>query len=393
MKEELALFGGEKTARDPFPPWPQFAEKALTDALEPLRTGRVGSWSGGRGRELETRWAKWAGSAHAVCCASGTAALHVSLLALGVTDGEVIVPSHTFASTVLAVVHAGAEPVFCDTTEDGTLDARGVEQLITPRTKAILAVHLYGTVCAMDRIGEIARRRNLSVVEDCAQCVGGELKGKKAGTLGDAGCFSFSQGKHVCAGEGGMIVCDDEGTAAACRSLCDYGREQTEAGADGEAPAHVRAGFNYRLTEMQATIALAELERLDTWNLPRRRGYAKVYDHAFSQLYGVRSIPLSSAERRNAYWKYPLQLDLGKLVCDGKEFRRALAAEGIPECGAPGPEAYEEPALSKWARGRCETAEVLRERTVLLGLSPSWEKSHIETCVAAVKKVLRVYRR
>jgi len=393
MKEELALFGGEKTARDPFPPWPQFAQKTFTEALEPLRTGKVGYWPGGRGRELEGSWARWVGARHAVCCSSGTAALHVSLLALGVTEGEVILPSHTFASTALAVVHAGAEPVFCDAAEDGTLDPRGIEALITPRTRAIVAVPLYGTVCAMDRITEIARRHGLRVIEDCAQCVGGELKGKKAGTLGDAGCFSFSQGKHVSVGEGGMIVCDDRETAMACRSFCDYGREQGDADADAMAPAHVRAGFNYRMTEIQAAIGLSEMERIDTWNLPRRRGYAKIYDHAFSQLPGVRCVPFNSAERRNAYWKYPLQLELAKLACDGEEVRKALAAEGIPECGMPMPEAYEEPALRKWARGRCPNAEALRARTVLLGLSPSWEKSHIETCVTAVKKVLRVFRR
>ena len=391
MREELALFGGEKTACDPFPPWPQFAQKTFNEALEPLRTGRVGYWPGGRGRELEKCWAAWVGARHAVCCSSGTAALHVSLVALGITEGEVILPSHTFASTALAVVHAGAEPVFCDAADDGTLDPRLIESLLTPRTRAIVAVHLFGTVCAMERIVEIARRRALRVIEDCAQCAGGELKGKKAGTLGDVGCFSFSQGKHVSLGEGGMIVCDDEETAMACRSLCDYGREQRDA--DTTAPAHVRAGFNYRMTEVQAAIGLSELERIDTWNLPRRRGYAKIYDHAFSQLTGVKSVPFNSAERQNAYWKYPLQLDLARLACDGQEVRKAVAAEGIPECGMPMPEAYEEPALRKWGRGRCPNAEALRARTVLLGLSPSWEKSHIETCITAVKKVLRVFRR
>jgi dTDP-4-amino-4,6-dideoxygalactose transaminase len=304
----------------------------------------------------------------------------------------VIVPSHTFASTALAVVHAGAAPVFGDVGEDGTLNPRGIEPLITSRTRAIVTVHLYGTVCAVDRIGEIARRRGLRIVEDCAQCVGGELKGKKVGTLGDMGCFSFSQGKHVCAGEGGMIVCEGDEIAKSCRSLCDYGREPEGPGAEGPG-LHAVAGFNYRMTEIQAAIALSEMERLDTWNLPRRRGYAKIYDHAFSQLPGVRSIPFNSPERRNAYWKYPLQVDLGRLACNGDELRRALTAEGIPECGALPPEAYEEPALRLWARGRCETAEALRERTILLGLFPSWEKSHIETCITAVKKVLRVYRR
>jgi dTDP-4-amino-4,6-dideoxygalactose transaminase len=400
MREELALFGGNKTAQDSFPSWPQFAQRTFTEALEPLRSGRMGYWPGGRGRELERRWAQWVGTSHAVCCSSGTAALHVSLLALGVTGGEVIVPSHTFASTVLAIVHAGAEPVFCDVCDDGTLDLREIEPLMTPRTRAIVAVHLYGTVCAMDRIGEMARRRNVPVVEDCAQCVGGELNGRKAGTLSHAGCFSFSQGKHLCVGEGGMVVCNDDATASACRSLCDYGRKADDSGIDAAEPAggtfaqpHVKVGFNYRMSEIQAAIALVEMERLDTWNLPRRRGYAKIYDHAFSQLYGVLRVPFNSPERRNAYWKYPLQLDLGKLVCSADEFRRALAAEGIPECGAPPPEVYREPALLSWAQGPCETAEALRERTVLLGLFPSWEKSHIETCITAVKKVLRVFRR
>ena len=136
----------------------------------------------------------------------------------------------------------------------------------------------------MDRILQAARRRGLSVIEDCAQCAGGEYHGKKAGTIGDAGCFSFSQGKHVSTGgEGGMVVTALPEAARACRSLRDYGREQ-----DGPGPAsHVRAGFNYRLSEMQAIVGLNELARLDSWNLSRRIGFASIYDHAFSQLPGV----------------------------------------------------------------------------------------------------------
>ena len=396
MREELALFGGEKTAHEPFPPWPQFAEKTIADAVEPLRSGRVGYWSGSRGREFETRWAQWIGTGHAVCCASGTSALHIALLSLGIGSGdEVIVPSHTFASTSLAVVHAGAAPVYCDTTEDGTIDPRGIEPLVTSRTKAVVAVHLYGTVCVMDRILEAAGRHDLPVVEDCAQCVGGEFKGGKVGSIGRVGCFSFSQGKHLCTGgEGGMVVTNDDMVARVCGSLRDYGREQDDGGpAEGGAAAHVRVGYNYHMSEVQAAIGLGELDRMDSWNLPRRRGHAKAYDHALCQLYGVKAVPFSSTERWNAYWKYPLQLDLSKLACGGEELRRALAAEGIPECGLQWPESYDEPALRPWARGRCPTAEALRLRTVVLGLSPSWEKTHIDLCISAVKKVLRVYKR
>jgi dTDP-4-amino-4,6-dideoxygalactose transaminase len=265
-----------------------------------------------------------------------------------------------------------------------------LEALVTDRTRAIIVVHLYGVVCAMDRILDVARRRGLAVLEDCAQSVGGEFRGRKAGTLGDAGCFSFSEGKHVSTGgEGGMVVTDDEKLAHACQSLRDYGREQ----GPEEKAAHVRVGFNYRLTEIQSIIGLGELDRLDTWNLPRRFGFAKIYDHALSQLYGVRAVPLNTPDRRNAYWKYPLQLDLEKLTCGVDEIQSALVAEGLPDCGGRWPESYEEPVFAGRAQVRCPGAEALQRMTVVLGLPPSWERAHVELCIGAVRKVLRAYRR
>lgn len=392
MREELALFGGPKTASEPFPQWPQFAERSLTDVAEPLRTGRVGYWTGTKGREFETQWAAWAGAAHAVSCSSGTAALHLALVGLGIGQGdEVIVPSHTFISTSLAVMQAGATPVFCDVCEDQTLDARGIDALIGARTKAVIVVHLFGIVASMGRILDAARGRGLAVIEDCAQCIGGEFKSRRAGTLGNAGCFSFSQTKHLStAGEGGMVVTDDEKLAQACRSLRDYGRE---AGEDDRAEGHARAGFNYRLTEIQSIVGLNELTRLDTWNLPRRRGFARIYDHAFGQLYGVKALPLTTTDRSNAYWKYPLQLDHQKLACSCEELRAALAAEGIPECGGRWRQSYEEPVFVGRPAARCLTAEALRDRTVVLGLPPTWERSHVELCISAVRKVLRVFKR
>jgi dTDP-4-amino-4,6-dideoxygalactose transaminase len=391
MREELALHGGEKTATEPFPPWPLFAERTLSDVLEPLRTGKVASWSGTRGVEFEALWTEWVGAPHAVACSSGTAALHMALLALGVQPGdEVLVPSHTFLSTSLAVLHARATPVFSDVHDDQTLDPRTIEQHVTPRTKALVAVHLFGVVCDMDRILQAARRHGLSVVEDCAQCSGGEYRGRKVGAVGDAGCFSFSQGKHISTGgEGGMVVTGLAEVARACRSLRDYGRDT-----EGSGPAlHVRAGFNYRLTEMQSIIGTNELARLDSWNLVRRRGFAKIYDHAFSQLSGVHCVPLNTPERWNAYWKYPLQLDIEKLACDSQEIRAALAAEGIPDAGSAWPESYDEPLFAGSRASRCPVAETVRTRTLMLALPPTWEKHHVETCVAAVKKVLHAYRR
>jgi dTDP-4-amino-4,6-dideoxygalactose transaminase len=391
VRDTLALYGGEKLTHLPFPPWPQFPERTFTDVLEPLRTGRVASWSGTRGAEFETRWAAWSGARFAIACSSGTAALHVALRAFGIGPGDVvIVPARTFASTALSVLNAGATPVFCDVCDDQVLDPRAVEAAIGAKTRAVIVVHLLGIVCAMDQILEVARRHSLIVLEDCAQCAGGEFHGRVAGTLGSAGCYSFSQGKHVCTGgEGGMIVTDDPAAAEACRSLRDYGRDQETAGDR----AHVRAGFNYRLTEMQAIVGINELDRLATWNLARRCGFAKVYDHAFSHLSGLRSLPLNTPERRNAWWKYPLQLDLEKLTCDAEEFQKALLAEGIPDGGARWPAVYEEPVFAAFRRSACPVAEALRKRTVTLLLPPTWEKHHIETCASAVRKALSAYKR
>jgi dTDP-4-amino-4,6-dideoxygalactose transaminase len=391
MREELALHGGRKTARDPFPPWPQFAERTFTDILEPLKSGHVASWSGAKGVEFESRWAAWAGVPHAIACSSGTAALHMALLACGVRPGdEVIVPSHTFASTSLAVLHAGAVPVFCDVAEDQTVAPSAIGPLLTARTRALVVVHLYGIPADMERIIPVARRHGLRVVEDCAQATGAEVQGRKAGTLGDAGCFSLSMVKHVSSGgEGGMVVTASDPIAGICRSLRNYGRERA---ADGDW-AHARVGFNYRLTEIQSIVGMNELARLDSWNLPRRRGFARIYDHAFSGLYGVRALPLNTPQRLNAYWKYPLQIDPEKVACGMEELRAALAAEGLPEVGCPWPETYDEPAFADQAARRCPVAEQLGKRTVVLALHPTWERSHVETSVAAVKKVLRVYKR
>jgi dTDP-4-amino-4,6-dideoxygalactose transaminase len=208
VTETLALFGGPKVTAEPFPAWPRLSEKALAEAAAALASGRLVQSAGTRVAGFEAGFAAWVGAPHAVAVASGTAALHAALAALGVGPGdEVIVPSHTFVATPLAILHAGARPVFCDVTDDQTIDPRALDELATPRTRAVIVVHLYGVVCDMGRILERTRARSIAVVEDCAQALGGEWQGRRAGTLGDAGCFSFSQVKHLTtAGEGGMMV-------------------------------------------------------------------------------------------------------------------------------------------------------------------------------------------
>jgi dTDP-4-amino-4,6-dideoxygalactose transaminase len=402
VTDGLALFGGPKTAADPFPAWPRLSEKAQAEVAATLASGRLVQSAGTRVAAFEAAFAAWVGAPHAVAVASGTAALHAALAAVGVGPGdEVIVPSHTFVATPLAVLHAGALPVFCDVGDDQTLDPRAIDGLVTPRTRAVLAVHLYGVTCDMGRIVERARERGIFVLEDCAQALGAEWKGRRAGTLGQAGCFSFSQVKHLTtAGEGGMVTTADAGIASRVRSIADLGRERS---GDASVLPHVRMGWNYHLTEVQAAVGIAELERLEEWNLGRRKGFARAYDHAFAQLRGVRALPLNTDERRNAYWIYPLQLDLERLTCGVERVREALAAEGIPLPPAASRESCDEPVFAgapgdgaagaDAAPPRCPNAELLRARTLGLYLHPTWERTHVDLVAAAVKKVLRAFRR
>ncbi len=398
MTSTLALHGGPKTATEPFPPWPRLSDRARAQAADVLASGRLVQSSGTRVAAFEAAFASWIGAPHAVAVSSGTAALHAALAAVGVGPGdEVIVPSHTFVATPLAVRHAGARPVFADSGDDQTLDSRAIDALATARTRAVIAVHLFGIVCDMDRILARARSLGIAVVEDCAQALGAEWQGRRAGALADAGCFSFSQVKHLtAAGEGGMVTTADAAVGARARSIADLGRER---GGDAAVLPHVRAGWNYHLTEVQAAVGLAELERLESWNLARRQGFAKMYDHAFSQLPGVRALPLNTEARRNAWWIYPLQLDLEHLSCGIDGVREAIAAEGIPLPPAAWRECRDEPVFAGAAGtaaevpALCPNAAALGARTLCLYLHPTWERGHVELAIAAVKKVLRALRR
>ncbi len=421
--EKLALNGGPKAADTPFPTWPQFTPDSFPDILTALVTGRVNYWTGSKGMEFEKRFAEWEGSTYGISCTNGTAALHVAMTGLDIGPGdEVIVPSYSFIASSFAIVQAGAIPVFCDVSEDHTIDPAEIESHITKRTKAIVVVHLYGVVCDMDPILRIASEHGLKVVEDCAQCFGGEYRGKKVGTLGDVGCFSFCQSKHfTTGGEGGMVVTDDEPLAWECRSIRDHGYDVRERLNMLEMEAklpyiHNRVGFNFRMTEMQSIIGIHELARFDTWNLPTRRRYAAMYDKALSGMEGVAALPLNTEERKNAYWWYPILLNMDRLSCAADEFREALSAEGIPNFGIQWPEAYRErayrelngfgsakfpfmsqeytdPNQVKYSEAHCAKANRLRDKTVSVFLHPSWEPRHIEICIRGLTKVLQHYTR
>ncbi len=417
-QEKEVVMNGAGIEEIGFPMWPQLDKKSIDDVTEILTNGKVCYWTGKKGMEFEEKFAKWVGAKMAISCTNGTAALHIALSCLGIGPGdEVIVPSYSFIASSFSIAQAGAIPVFADVTDDHTIDPADIESKITPRTKAIVVVHLYGVVADMGPILEIAKKHNLKIVEDCAQCFGGTYKGTKAGVIGDVGCFSFCQTKHfTTGGEGGMVVTNDEDLGWECRSFRDHGYDvrarMNMLALEEKLPyIHNRVGFNYRMTEMQSAIGINELERFDDWNLARRLKYAKMYDDAFTGMKGIKKLPCNTDERKSSYWWYPINIDLSVLDCTAGDLVKELGAEKIPCYGIQWPEAYEErayrelngfgtaqfpfkskeytdPSSVDYKNVLCPKAKALRDETLSLFLHPSWDEVHINRCIEGFKTVL-----
>jgi dTDP-4-amino-4,6-dideoxygalactose transaminase len=244
---------------------PLIGEEEKAAVLEVLGSGQLAQ--GRRVREFEERFAAWVGARYAVAVSSGTTALHVALLAHGVGPGdEVITTPFSFIASANCIVYAGATPRFADIEpEHYTIDPAAIEAQITPRTRAILPVHLFGQPCDMDAIAAIAERHGLTIIEDACQAHGAQLNGRPMGSWGTA-CYSFYPTKNMTTGEGGMITTDDPALAERMRMIREHGMRQRY--------VHETLGYNFRMTDMQAAIGLVQLRRVDGWNEQRRRNAA-----------------------------------------------------------------------------------------------------------------------
>ena len=400
MKDDkLAIHGGTPAVKEKLPPWPCFDERAIKSVEEVLRSGKVNYWTGRKGMEFEKRFAAWQGSRYAISVATGTAALHSGLAALGIGPGdEVIVPSYTFIASSFSIVQAGAIPRFADVNlDDHCISVESVEQLVTDRTKAIMPVHLYGNVCDMDKINALAKKHKLFVIEDNAEAFGGEYKGKKTGTLGViAGC-SFCQNKtFTTGGEGGMITTDDEDLAWQARSFRDHGYDVKERlnllEMEQKLPyIHNLVGWNYRLTEMQSAIGLAELDRMDNWNMPNRRRNAHMIMNAVRGLPQIKFMPVDTPERQNGFYVLAFSLDLERMRCDITEFVKAAGAEGAPCWKVFWPQCHTERAFREHhAFGRSGFPFTSKEYATPASVDYSqvqvpnaiWHQDHTFTCFA-----------
>jgi perosamine synthetase len=263
------------------------------------------NWISSKGnyvRDFEEGFSKYCGVKHGVATTSGTTALHLALEALEIKKGEVIMPSFTMAATAFAVLYSGAKPVLVDSElETWNMDPEHIEDKITKDTKAVMVVHTYGHPADMDPIRDIAEDRGLYVIEDAAEAHGAEYKGEKAGSLSDVACFSFYANKIITTGEGGMVVTDNEEVAERARMLEDmaFMKERRF--------LHPTVGFNYRMTNLQAAVGVAQLERIDEL-VKIRRGIAKQYNSLLQGVQGI-VIPPEAAHVKNVYWMYSILIE------------------------------------------------------------------------------------
>jgi perosamine synthetase len=301
---------------------PSLEGNELRYVSECIETGWVSS--AGRFVTLfEQMFADFTGTTHGVAVTSGTAALHVALTALGIGPGmEVIVPALTFVAPANAVLYAGATPVIVDVDPaTWTLSPAAVAAAITSRTRAIVAVHLYGQPCEMDAIRAIARTHDLFVIEDAAEAHGATHRGRPVGGMGNVGCFSFYGNKAVTTGEGGICVTDDPQLASRMRLLRDHGMTP------GRRYWHDVVGFNYRMTNLQAAVGVAQMERIGSL-LEKRSQVAAAYRDRLASIPGL-TVPADMPWSQRVCWLYTILIDQPEFGADRDTVIQAMATAGI----------------------------------------------------------------
>jgi dTDP-4-amino-4,6-dideoxygalactose transaminase len=343
---------------------------------------------------FEQRFREYVGASHAVAVSSCTAALHLAMVAIGIRPGdEVIVPSMTFAATANAVIHAGGRPVLADVDRRTLcLDPEDVRRRLTPRTRALIPVHFAGRPCDMNALGNLARRHDLRVIEDCAHAIETLYLGRHAGTLGDLGAFSFYVTKNVVTGEGGMVTTADPKWAARIKTLALHGlsadawkRFSDEGFKHYEV---VEPGFKYNMMDLQAALGLHQLRRVEE-NLVRREQVWARYDEAFADLPVFRPAPPDEGTR-HARHLYTLLLDVDRLRVGRDEVQQALHRQrigtGVHYRALHLHRFYREEF--SYARGDLPNAEWISDRTLSLPLSARLTDEDVADVVRAVRRTL-----
>ena len=356
---------------------PEINETDVQSVVDVIRSGRLAL--GPRTREFENLVANYVGVKHAIAVNSGTSALHLLVCALGLGPGdEVLVPSFTFAASVNAILFECATPVFVDI-EPGTynLHPDDLVSKITPKTKAIMAVDVFGHPVEWDAIMELAKAHNLCIIDDSCEALGAEYKGRRVGQFGDAATFAFYPNKQMTTGEGGIIVTDQEAIAQLCRSMRNQGRSEMGAWLE-----HVRLGYNYRMTEMSAALGVSQLQRLETF-LEKRAQVAQMYNERLQDLEWIRP-PIVKSHVRMSWFVYVVTLAEG---LSRDPIMARMAEQGIPTRGYFAP-IHTQPYIKKQfgdLSGTLPVTESVAQRTIALPFSSVMTEEQVDYVCCALK--------
>jgi dTDP-4-amino-4,6-dideoxygalactose transaminase len=405
----LAIDGGRPVRATPLKAPPrEIGEPELAELRRVIEAGVMNRWSGGRlVEELESAFATFYGAARAVATSSGTAAIHVAVGALNPEPGdEIITAPITDLGTVIPILAQNCIPVFADVKLDSfNMDAEDLERRVTPRTRAVVPVHLGGCPCEMDAILAVAKRHGLPVIEDCSQAYCASYGGRWTGTMGEFGCFSLQQSKHMTCGDGGLTITDDPALAELALKFGAKGRPIYT----GDGARHYHSfGFNYNMTELQAAVALAQLGRLRGVAEARTRNGEQLTRH-LQGLPGVhpQRVPEGS---RSSYWFYALRLVEAEAAVTPRRFAECLRAEGIP-CGvhyigkpiflyeslrrkqvygsSRYPWSLQEPeAAVHYEQGECPNAERALNEMITIPLHEAYSEQDVRDIADAAQKVL-----
>ncbi|MFC1729260.1 DegT/DnrJ/EryC1/StrS family aminotransferase [candidate division KSB1 bacterium] len=323
----LALNGGSPVRTAPFPSWPVWDERELESVKSAIESGKWGYPNWEFVPRFEEQFAAFHDAGFSICFNSGTTALMAALWAVGVQPGdEVILPAYTFIATATAAVQLGAIPVFADIEKTSFhINAYSVEEKISPKTAAVIAVHIGGRPADLSRLSNICRHRNIKLIEDAAQAWGSEWRNKRVGALGDAGIFSFQSSKNITAGEGGIVLTNDEETASYCRSFCNCGRIEGKPRYD-----HYYIGGNYRMSEIQAAMLQAQFERYPEL-IRKRQMNAEYLNNELASIPFIFPVNESEDVSSNSYHLFLMRYK--EEYCENAPKSRiveAMRSEGIP---------------------------------------------------------------
>lgn len=394
---KLAIEGGRPIRNHPLPVWPTFSKTMIQAVSKVLQSGQVNYWTGNQGKRFEQEFSDYIGVKYAIAVSNGTFALEAALRSLDIKAGdEVIVPSKTFIATATAVLTVGAKPVFSDIdlmTENIT--SQLIKSLITPKTKAIIVVHLAGLPCDMNPILKLAKKNKIKVIEDCAQAHGAKYKGKQIGSWGDIATFSFCQDKIITTGgEGGIVVTNSKGLFKNIWSYKDHGRAYNLPKKENPTHSfqfiHKTLGTNGRMTEMQAVLGRLMLKALDQLVI-KRRSISNRLTMSINKLAIFEAKPELGTKFYHAYYRYHFTLNPNQLKKGWNRARiiRSINAEGIKIGTGICNEIYLEDVFEEKIKPkkRLPNASLLAQTSLYLPLNPNYSNKDIQDIINVLNKV------